>query len=211
MRNGNSKNLKKSFTLLELLIAMAVFSVLILVLMRFFSSAQKMTQRSSEQIVVYSDVREVFSAFYSDIACKVQGKRKGYADEPVFEEKRVCFWSRSTYCDKPGELVFVKYIYDQERGELSYQHGDEESEVLVANLAAFAFDIDPENNTRPGYIQMKLEIGEKLEVEAPEVAPEFDDNEKEEDSLEEESIEEEVLINTKARAFSRMFFLRWRN
>ena len=54
----NRRNIKKSrFTLVELLVSMAVFSVLLLVSMQIFSGSQKLWLASEQNNRVYADVR----------------------------------------------------------------------------------------------------------------------------------------------------------
>jgi len=61
------KKTTHTFTLLELLVAMAVFSVMMTVLMQFFSSAQKVTSASEKRTTVFSDARVAMELMARDI------------------------------------------------------------------------------------------------------------------------------------------------
>ncbi len=58
MRTMNQKaGLKKSFTLVELIVSLAVFSILLTVMLQFFTGAQKLWTSSESRNQLYSDAR----------------------------------------------------------------------------------------------------------------------------------------------------------
>lgn len=65
----NTTNIKKRsfFTLLELLVAMAVFSVMMTVLMQYFGSAQRVTVRSAQRVEVFEKARIALELISRDL------------------------------------------------------------------------------------------------------------------------------------------------
>jgi type II secretory pathway pseudopilin PulG len=60
---------KRYFTLVELLAAMAVFSIISLVMMRFFNSSQKVWSIASQRNILYSDARIALNLMTRDLQC----------------------------------------------------------------------------------------------------------------------------------------------
>ena len=56
---------RKYFTLMELLVAMGVFCILLVIMMQFFSSAQKVTSAAEKKSKVYSQTRNAFDMLSS--------------------------------------------------------------------------------------------------------------------------------------------------
>ena len=58
---------KSHYTLVEILAAMAIFMIICLVVMRFFSGAQQITVSTKDNNEMYADVRAFFDIFESDL------------------------------------------------------------------------------------------------------------------------------------------------
>jgi type II secretory pathway component PulJ len=59
------------FTLIELVVAMGVFAVLMVALMQFFSSAQSLWVKSSQNIEIYQNARALMELMTRDIQCVI--------------------------------------------------------------------------------------------------------------------------------------------
>lgn len=66
-----------NYTLLEILSAMAVFMIICLVVVRFFSGAQKLTTSSNSYNEMYADVRAFFDIFGNDLQTIVYNNSVG--------------------------------------------------------------------------------------------------------------------------------------
>lgn len=79
------KRIRKNnrFTLVELMMAMAIFTVISLIMMRFFSSAQQIWSKASQRNEVYADARIALDLIARDLQCALYnndtsaGSRKG--------------------------------------------------------------------------------------------------------------------------------------
>lgn len=71
------------FTLVELMMAMAIFTIISLIMMRFFSSAQQIWSKASQRNEVYADARIALDLIARDLQCALYnndnsaGSRKG--------------------------------------------------------------------------------------------------------------------------------------
>lgn len=74
---GTTVKFKKSYTLVEILAAMGVFMIICVVVMRFFSGAQKITTSTANYNEMYSDVRAFFDLFGSDLKTVVYNNKIG--------------------------------------------------------------------------------------------------------------------------------------
>jgi type II secretory pathway pseudopilin PulG len=61
------KNITRKFTMLELIVSMSVLTVIMIIMMEFFSSAQKAWVASSEQADVYDNARIALDLITSDL------------------------------------------------------------------------------------------------------------------------------------------------
>ena len=60
-----------SFTLVELMMAMAIFTVISLIMMRFFSSAQQIWSKTSQRNEIYSNARIAMDLIARDLQCSL--------------------------------------------------------------------------------------------------------------------------------------------
>lgn len=67
----NHKKHKLTFTLIELITAMAIFSVLMVIMMRFFNEAQKAWTESSKRSMLYSNARIAMDLITRDLQCAI--------------------------------------------------------------------------------------------------------------------------------------------
>lgn len=68
-RHRKSKRKIRQFTLVELLVAMAVFSVIMLVLMQFFNSAQRLWTASANKTEMFENARIAINLMARDLQC----------------------------------------------------------------------------------------------------------------------------------------------
>ena len=60
---------KLRFTLVELIMAMAVFSILALIMMRFYSSAQQVWSKASQRTEMYNDAHVALDLMTRELQC----------------------------------------------------------------------------------------------------------------------------------------------
>ena len=83
------KRFRHSFTLIELIVAMAVFSLMMMMMMQFFSDTQTLWSRSEEKNNMYADARIAMdlmssalqSVYYQETGANVQSS---YHQEKFF-------------------------------------------------------------------------------------------------------------------------------
>ena len=69
---SNRKKIKRlRFTLVELIMAMAVFSILALVMMRFYSSAQQIWSKASQRSEMYNDAHVALDLMARELQCVI--------------------------------------------------------------------------------------------------------------------------------------------
>jgi len=150
---------KKRFTLLELLVAMAVFSVMMTVLMQFFSSAQKVTLRTKTKTEHYEDARLIMEMITRDLkTCKYTVSGSGTSTS--FTGSDLEFYARSAYATTPGEKVQVSYTLGGTT--LTYTCGTQ-SDVLSNKVQSFLVEKDGGNSHMPNNVTITIKVGESSE------------------------------------------------
>jgi len=141
---------KKRFTLLELLVAMAVFAVMMTVLMQFFGSAQKVSKRTGDKIKNYEDARIALEMISRDL------KTVKYVPGGTFSGGTLSFYCRSAYASTPGEKVFVSY---SGTGTLAYSCGGSGGPI-AKNVVGFKVTKEGGDSTLPNNVTVELKVGE---------------------------------------------------
>lgn len=102
----------KKFTLLELLVAMAVFSVMMTVLMQFFSSAQKVTLRTKGKTNYFEDARTAMELMSRDLKSALYAGT-GKELKITNSNKTIEFYCYSQNSITRGQLAKVTYTLDE--------------------------------------------------------------------------------------------------
>jgi type II secretory pathway pseudopilin PulG len=98
---GNKvKILKRYFTLIELMAAMGVFAIIMLIMLSFFSSAQKAWTNCINRGQVYENARIAMDLISRDLQCV------------YYEKDKVPFWHKGYTNYKSSILAYA--VYDQE-------------------------------------------------------------------------------------------------
>ena len=122
---GTTLKFKKSYTLVEILAAMGVFMIICVVVMRFFSGAQKITTSTANYNEMYSDVRAFFDLFGSDLKTVVYNNKIGPQGIYPFAHSYYAYPTSNT---GPFGTYYphIKNLYDDDlvpetmKNELSY-------------------------------------------------------------------------------------------
>jgi len=69
MRSFNSKRIAKAFTLVELMVSMAIFTGMMALLMQYFSTAQKLWTASSGKAELFENARVAMDMIEGDLLC----------------------------------------------------------------------------------------------------------------------------------------------
>ena len=152
------RNIKKQqFTLLELLVAMAVFSVMMTVLMEFFSSAQRVTLRTKHKTEYYEEARLALDMITRDLKTSkyIRDDSKVNYSGP---SGPLTFYSRSSFSDTPGKLVLVSY--DKSGDNLTYSNDGGTAVVIAENVRSFEVEHDGGDKYLPNDVTVTLKIGE---------------------------------------------------
>ena len=98
-----NKILKKHFTLIELMAAMGVFAIIMLIMLTFFSSAQKAWTSCINRGQIYENARIAMDLISRDLQCayyekdKIPFWNKGYTNyavaDAVYNQESLCFVS----------------------------------------------------------------------------------------------------------------------
>ncbi len=104
----------KRFSLTEIIVSMAVFSVLLVMLLQFFTGAQKMWSSSAQKNSVYSNARCAMNMIAS--ALQVMYYKDGQSPFQIVNqdsEKSILFLSKYplSYKDGDGTLYYVKFMF----------------------------------------------------------------------------------------------------
>ena len=91
MTNGTNRRNKHSFTLLELLVAMAVFSMMMAILFRFIDIAQSAWTNSASRSMVYENARLAFDLIGRDL------------QSSYYSEDTIPFWHKAATDSSWGE------------------------------------------------------------------------------------------------------------
>lgn len=112
------KNIKL-FTLIELITAMAIFSILMVVMMKFFNEAQQAWTKTSQQSLVYENARVAMDLIARDLQCIIYESEK----TPFLHRARMPSWTpaqRETLCFITATPV-PEGVYSSTVCELNYQ------------------------------------------------------------------------------------------
>lgn len=108
---------KYFYTLVELLMAMAIFAIISVIMMRFFSSAQQIWSKASQKNVLYADARIALDIMTAELQGALYDNKIGVAADPNnapgiypfwFEYKSLAdntFFSNPPYVYDAGDLV----------------------------------------------------------------------------------------------------------
>ena len=121
------KYTKKYFTLIELLAAMGVFSVLLVLSMQFFTSAQKMWTAAESKNVLYGDARLIMDL----ISSKLQTTH--YVENMPFEleikadgtAEKIFFASREKLDYREKDLYNIRFL------SFSFNSSDNKSRISI--------------------------------------------------------------------------------
>ena len=118
----------KYFTLIELIAAMGVFAIIMLVILTFFSSAQKAMSVSIQRTMTYENARIALDLMARDLQCAYYEKDKipfwfkGYttyaAADAVYNQEALCFVSATSLPPNDNcssnlcEVKYQLYNYD---------------------------------------------------------------------------------------------------
>ncbi|MBE6398684.1 MAG: prepilin-type N-terminal cleavage/methylation domain-containing protein [Lentisphaerae bacterium] len=127
----------KKFTLVELLAAMAVFSILLLVSMRLFSGAQQLWVRSEQKTNAFADARTAMEF----VAVRMQ-TLVYYENVPFSMKDNEIWFATSMPMDNRDDeyyLRFLKFERDANAGTLVMRiyAGKEESRKFIAHFPPF--------------------------------------------------------------------------
>lgn len=170
-----------SFTLIEVLVAMAVFSILILAIISLFNSAQKSWIYSSDLASMYTDAKVALDLISADLQCAYYGNNTAPFK---YEDNVIAFISATPVPQSTGnssKLFEVKYQRDSATGWLqrsvtgdgsnkwdwvsnnaAFDTSDEWKNV-IPNVVDFACDCYDEtgsesNNRLPYAVRIKLTL-----------------------------------------------------
>lgn len=73
---------KQFYTLIELLMAMAIFAIISVIMMRFFNSAQQIWSKASQKNVLYSDARVALDIMSAEIQSALYDNKLGIIADP---------------------------------------------------------------------------------------------------------------------------------
>lgn len=130
---------RKYFTLIELLAAMGVFSVLLVLSMQFFTSAQKMWTSAESKNVLYSDARLIMDL----ISSKLQTTH--YVEEMPFEleinnngiANKIIFASREKLDSREKDLYNIRFLafsFESNKNILRYQIISDNGDARFENM-----------------------------------------------------------------------------
>lgn len=133
------KYTKKHFTLIELLAAMGVFSVLLVLSMQFFTSAQRMWTSAESKNVLYSDSRLIMDL----ISSKLQTTH--YIENMPFEleinsngvANKIIFASREKLDSREKDLYnirFLSFSFENNNNILRYQIISDNGDARFENM-----------------------------------------------------------------------------
>ncbi len=111
------KNRSKHFyTLVELLMAMAIFAIISVIMMRFFSSAQQIWSKASQKNVLYADARVALDIMTAELQNAMYDNNVLIATEPNITPGIYPFWFEYKDFAEAGnpEPIFgaPAYVYD---------------------------------------------------------------------------------------------------
>ncbi|MCF6175048.1 MAG: type II secretion system GspH family protein [Victivallaceae bacterium] len=77
MKKNKETGIRRIFTLIEMLTAMAIFMIISVIMMQFFNSAQQIIGSASQRNVVFSDARIAFDLITKDLQCTLFNNNNG--------------------------------------------------------------------------------------------------------------------------------------
>ena len=105
MRKKFMRNpVRKGFTLIELVVAMAVFSLMMLLMMQFFTDTQKLWSRSEDKANMYADARVAMDLMSSALQSVYYQENSGMEQNDYHQER--FFISSSADNDANGAISF---------------------------------------------------------------------------------------------------------
>ena len=154
---------RKGFTLLELLVAMAVFSMMMTVLMQFFGSAQKVSKRTGDRTRDFENGRVAMELISRDLR---SASFSGNSKPMTFGDGAIEFYAYSQNSKTPAKLVKVKYeLVDKSLTlEVSGAQSDEvevPSQEVVDRVQSLVFSASPQDfqSGMPDSVTIELGIG----------------------------------------------------
>lgn len=169
-----------SFTLVELLAALAVFSIIMLLLMRFTNAANTTWTKSAANMRVYQNARAVMDLIGQDlrgiVLSSVDGEEIEIYDHAGTDDKQLTFVSAVGEDDNDAsELVEITYQLDGttlKRSEVGdndganwnflgnppgWESGGESFEEITSGVTDFSMDVYPDTIT-PRYVMVSLTL-----------------------------------------------------
>ncbi len=140
---------KSAFTLVELLVAMAVFSVLMLALMQFFGSAQKLWTYTARKVNMYEDARVAMDLMARDIqsAYYVKDTTPFWHDPVSANFESLCFVAvTANRANSHCESRLSKAMYGVEiaslKNYLTYTLTGDKTSIGAANTTNWNFHLN---------------------------------------------------------------------
>lgn len=105
MRKNKIHNpVRRGFTLIELVVAMAVFSLMMMLMMRFFTDTQRLWSRSEDRANMYADARVAMDLMSSALQSVYYQESSGAGQSENRQER---FYIASRIASNPeGEIIF---------------------------------------------------------------------------------------------------------
>ena len=138
MLNGKmKKRIVYGFTLLELIVAMGIFSILMLMLMQFFSGAQKIWTAAEKRNAIYADARVAMDLTASML------------QTTFYRTEAIPFYIKKD--DPPGNGQFDSIYFVSKTGMKLYSHA-------TSDLFMVGFFVDNTNSTPTNGKKLTLNI-----------------------------------------------------
>lgn len=103
------KKIKRTFTLIEMLAAMAIFMIISVVMMQFFNSSQQLVTRASQRNQSFANVRVAFELMTRDLQCALY--RNGDVASPKAQDIYP-FWFQRITTVNDSDYKYSNLLWD---------------------------------------------------------------------------------------------------
>ena len=113
---------KKNFTLVELIVAMAVFSILLLLMLQFFSGAQRIWHGMEKRNEIYANARIAMDLITTHLqnTYSPNGSIVFFVDDPNTESSKIYFATRTDCSSACGSSFLILYAPSSTEFFLTY-------------------------------------------------------------------------------------------